>query len=79
MWSLKTRKYAKYYLLLEKCIKYYNDYQNKLNYKYIIKLKNKIVDKDDKIDQLMKQSDELFLKIDEQNLKIDKQNLKISD
>ena len=24
--SLKTKKYAKYYLLLEECIKYYNDY-----------------------------------------------------
>ena len=64
MRSLKTRKYAKYYLLLEKCIKYYNDYQNKFNNKYIIKLKNKIDDKDDKID-------EQNLKIDEQNSKID--------
>ena len=53
MRSLKTRKYAKYYLLLEKCIKYYNDYQNYLykTNKYIIKLKNKIDDKDDKIDE----------------------------
>ena len=42
MRSLKTRKYAKYYLLLEKCIKYYNNYQIKLNEKYIIKLKFKI-------------------------------------
>jgi len=25
MRSLKTKKYAKYYLLLEECIKYYND------------------------------------------------------
>ena len=52
MRSLKTRKYAKYYLLLEKCIKYYNDYQIELNKKYIIKLKNKIVEKDNKIDSL---------------------------
>jgi hypothetical protein len=64
MRSQKTRRYAKYYLLLEKCIKYYNDYQIELNKKYIIKLKNKIVDKDDKID-------ERNLKIDEQNSKID--------
>ena len=64
MRSLKTRKYAKYYLLLEKCIKYFNDYQIELNNKYIIKLKNKIVDKDDEID-------ERNLKIDEQNSKID--------
>ena len=30
MRSLKTKKYAKYYLLLEDCIKYYNDFQDKL-------------------------------------------------
>ena len=38
MCSLKTKKYMKYYLLLEECIKYYNDYQSKLKEKYIIKL-----------------------------------------
>jgi len=35
MRSLKTKKY---YLLLEECIKYFNDYQIELNKKYIIKL-----------------------------------------
>lgn len=30
MRSLKTRKYAEYYLFLETCIKYYNDYQLEL-------------------------------------------------
>jgi len=50
--SLKTKKYAKYYLLLEECIKYYNDYQIELNKKYIIKLKLKIIKKDNKIDHL---------------------------
>ena len=52
MRSLKTKKYAKYYLLLEECIKYFNDYQIELNKKYIIKLKNKIIKKDHKIDHL---------------------------
>jgi hypothetical protein len=52
MRSLKTKKYAKYYLLLEECIKYYNDYQSELNKKYIIKLKYKIDKKDNKIDKL---------------------------
>ena len=42
MRSLKTKQYARYYLLLEECIKYYNDYQLELNKKYIIKLKEKI-------------------------------------
>jgi ElaB/YqjD/DUF883 family membrane-anchored ribosome-binding protein len=66
MRSLKTQKYADYYLLLEECIKYYNDYQIILQQKYIIKLKDKnkenkiiiqqqfdtIKIKDDKIDEL---------------------------
>ena len=50
--SLKTKIYAKYYLLLEKCIKYFNDYEDKLKEKYIIKLKEKIIKKDNKIDHL---------------------------
>jgi hypothetical protein len=57
--SKNTRVYARYYLLLEICIKYFNDYQNKLKEKYIIIYKNKIdeqknllIVKDDKIDKL---------------------------
>ena len=50
MRSLKTKKYAKYYILLEDCIIYYNDYQIELNKNYIIKLK--IVQKDNKICKL---------------------------
>ena len=50
---LKTKKYANYYLLLEKWIKYYNDYQNNLKEKYIIKL-------DDKIDNLIQQNDKIL-------------------
>ena len=59
MRSLKTKQYARYYLLLEECIKYFNDYQLELNKNYIIKLKDKnkenkiiIKEKDDKIDKL---------------------------
>jgi phage anti-repressor protein len=62
--SKNTKLYVNYYLLLEECIKYFHDYQIELNKKYIIKLKNKIVDKDDKIDQLLKKTDEQNLKID---------------
>jgi hypothetical protein len=62
--SLKTKKYAKYYLLLEECIKYYNDYQKILKEKYFVSIieKNKIVvkEKDDKIDILLKNNDELI-------------------
>ena len=49
MRSLKTKQYARYYLLLEETIKYFNDYQNLLKEKYIIKLKNKIEKKDCKV------------------------------
>ena len=52
MRSLKTKIYARYYLLLEECIKYFNDYQDKLKEIYIIKLKTKLIKKDNKIDLL---------------------------
>ena len=42
MRSKNKKEYAYYYLLLEKCIKYFNDYQKELNNKYIIQLKSKI-------------------------------------
>jgi hypothetical protein len=70
MRSLKTKKYAKYYLLLEECIKYFNDYQIELNKKYIIKLKSKIVKKDHKIDHL----EEKLNTIIKNNEKLIKQN-----
>jgi hypothetical protein len=68
MRSLKTKKYAKYYLLLEECIKYFNEYQIELNKKYTIHLSDKIkekdimlVQKDDKIDELDKNIKELLI------------------
>jgi phage anti-repressor protein len=72
MRSQKTRKYAKYYLLLEKCIKYFNDYQTKLKENYIIKLKSKIIKKDNKIDSLEAKIDKL-LKSNEETNKINKE------
>ena len=60
MRSKNTKIYAKYYLLLEKCVKYYNDYQIELNKKYIIKLKNKIDRKDNKICSLEEKIDKLL-------------------
>jgi hypothetical protein len=67
MRSKNKKEYATYYILLEECIKYFNDYQIELNKKYIIKLKNKIVEKDkqiiikdDKIDELLKKTNELL-------------------
>ena len=44
MRSLKTKKYARYYILLEECdVRYYNDYQNqKYLFFYVYKSKEKI-------------------------------------
>jgi len=67
--SKNTKKYANYYLLLEECIKYFNDYQNKLKEKYIIIYKNRIdeqekllIVKNDKIDNLEKKIDMIIEK-----------------
>jgi len=75
MRSLKTRIYAKYYLLLEECIKYYNDYQHNLKEKYIIKLKNKLVQKNNKICTLEEKMDKLLL-VNEELLKRSKKSEK---
>lgn len=44
--SIKCKKYANYYIYLEKCVKYYNDYQIKLNKRYITTLHEKIINYD---------------------------------
>ena len=78
MRSKNKKEYAYYYILLEECIKYYNDYQIELNKKYIIKLKeknkkNKIIikEKDDKIDKLEKLMMKANIKLDEVLDKLD--------
>ena len=45
MRSKNERKYAKYYILLERCIKYYNDYQIDMLKQAVISLTEKIEDK----------------------------------
>ena len=82
--SKNTKIYANYYLLLEECIKYFNDYQNILKEKYIIKLKtknkeNKIIikEKDDKIDELIKINKETNIKLSETSNEV-KQLLKLN-
>ena len=42
MRSKNTLKYSKYYLLLEECIKYYNDYKDKMKQTEINRLMNKM-------------------------------------
>jgi len=84
--SLKTKRYAKYYLLLEECIKYYNDYQIELNKKYIIKLKSKIIKKDaeliikdDKINELIKKMDDLLISNKSMEESLNKANYKLDE
>lgn len=74
--SKNTKVYTLYYLLLEECIKYFNDYQLELKEKYIIEYINKIdkqdLDlkfKDDKINklhnvqELLKKKDEILSEV----------------
>jgi hypothetical protein len=90
MRSLKTQKYADYYLLLEECIKYYDAYQNKLKENYYITLLSKKEEdlkfKDDKIDKLIhlnektnKQNEEIIQQNEKFKKIIDKINLKLDD
>ena len=71
MRSIKTKKYARYYLLLEESIKYFNEYQIELNKKYNLLLKDKIkekeniiIQKDTNIDKLSADIKELLNKQD---------------
>ena len=66
--SRNTKIYMYYYLLLEKCIKYYNDYQNILKEKYIISYRMKIEEKDTKIFSLESKID-LLIKSNEETKK----------
>ena len=79
MRSLKTKKYAKYYILLEKCIKYYNDYQILLNKTYNIELTNKITIKDKKISNLEKKIDNMLKSNKKMMQKMDKKMDKQSE
>ena len=60
MRSLKNKQYARYYLLLEECIKYFNEYQIELNKRYNISLKEKIQEKDNKISNLEEKLDNII-------------------
>jgi len=93
MRSQKTQKYANYYLLLEECVKYYNDLQFERSKIYITKFKKLVKEnkkeieiKDCKIDKLIEQNKELIKRSDKQiNLmtimhdKIDKLTKSVND
>jgi hypothetical protein len=89
MRSRNEKKYARYYLLLEEVVKYYNDYQTEIKNKYIIKYKDKInkqkeiiTEKDDKIDELIRMNNETNNKINEVlqiNKRLDKHSRILED
>jgi len=72
MRSKCEKKYAKYYLLLEKSIKYYHDYQ-------IVYQNYMLSRKDDKIDELMKKVDNQSDQIKEQSGQIKEQSEQIKE
>ena len=89
MRSLKTQKYAKYYLLLEEYIKFYNDYQLELKNNYIIKYKAKINKqkedikvRDDKIDELIRLNKETLDEVKQlrkSNSRLEKRGMILED
>ena len=81
MRSLKTKVYARYYILLEECIKHYHDYQLLLQHNYVIKLKDKIKEnkviiqeKDNKIDELNNTVKQVLNELQQTNSKLDQTN-----
>ena len=73
MRNQKTDTYSNYYLFLEKILKYYSDYQNLKLKVENEKLQRSIVLKDDKIDELIKETKSQSLEIKELLKKSDKQ------
>ena len=81
MRSLKTKVYARYYILLEESIKHYHDYQLLLQHNYVIKLKDKIKEnkviiqeKDNKIDELNNTVKQVLNELQQTNSKLDQTN-----
>ena len=60
---IKTTKYAKSCIFIEKCIKYYNDYQILLNKTYYFELKDKNMELSTKINTKDKKINNLEEKI----------------
>ena len=59
MRSKNTLKYSKYYLLLEECIKYYNDYKDNMKQTEINRLINKLDITNNKLDKTHKDNEKL--------------------
>ena len=59
MRSKNTLKYSKYYLLLEECIKYYNDYKDKMKQTEINRLINKLDITNNKLDKSHEDNEKL--------------------
>ena len=79
MRSLKTKKYAKYYLLLEECIKYFNDYQLQLNKNYTIKLETKVREHKETISNLENKLNEVLSELKKSNEELRQTNSKLDN
>ena len=79
MRSLKTKKYAKYYLLLEECIKYFNDYQLQLNKNYTIKLETKVREHKETISNLENKLNEVLSELKKSNEELRQANSKLDN
>jgi hypothetical protein len=82
MRSKNTLKYSKYYLLLEECIKYYNDYKDKMKQTEINRLINKLDTTNNKLDKAHEDNEKLHednKKTHEDNEKLHENNKKTHD
>ena len=80
MRSQNTRKYANYFLLLEECVKYFNDFHLERNLMYRVSLKRLVKQKDKTIQQKECKIDELkeiMVRMDIRNERMEKSNLEM--
>ena len=78
MRSQNTRKYANYFLLLEECVKYFNDFHLERNLMYRVCLKRLVKQKDKTIQRKECKIDELnetVKRIEKMNERMEKSNL----
>ena len=80
MRSQNTRKYANYFLLLEDCVKYFNDFHLERNLMYRVSLKRLVKQKDKTIQRKECKIDELkemMVRMDIRNERMEKSNLEM--
>jgi hypothetical protein len=86
MRSKNTKKYANYYNLCQKCIKYHSKYQVELKNSEVSRMINKLTEQNEKLDksnkkleESNKRSEKLEIKLDKSNEKLDESNKKLDE